>query len=113
MRYVNSFFVLLLGAALATFIWSNYEQKVTVYFTSYRSTGEISLSLAMFASMLVGFLLASILAIGSQLSLRRRGRQLRRKNERLDSELAELRKLPLTESLPEAATASDETSSST
>jgi len=96
---------LLVGAVLAIFIIFNLEQRVTIYFTQSWRTREIPLAMALFAALLLGFLVASLLAIADQIRLRSRLRQMRVKVERLESELGELRKLPLEESLP-AGTAS-------
>ena len=63
--------------------------------------------------MLAGFVLATILSLGNHISLRKRVRMAHRQNMQLESELAELRKLPLTESLQETPSASDQTGAST
>jgi uncharacterized integral membrane protein len=101
------FFYLLLGAALAIFVYSNFDQQVVVYFTSSLRTVEIPLSLALFGAVLVGFLVAVLLALADQFRLRSRLRQLRRANEKLESELEALRNLPLT-SLPASYSKSPE-----
>jgi uncharacterized integral membrane protein len=99
MRSLTMLFYLLLGAALAIFVYSNFEERVVIYFTHTYRTGDIPLSLALFGAMLAGFLVSAVLAVADQLRLRGRLRKLRKTNERLESELAALRNLPLT-SLP-------------
>jgi uncharacterized integral membrane protein len=100
---IKSLFILLAGAALATFLWSNYEQKVTVYFTGQFRTVELPLAAALVVALLAGLLLAVALSLPNQFRLRARIRELSRKLERLDNENAELRKLPLDDALPESA----------
>ena len=102
MSIVRTLFYLLVGAALATLIYANYGQKVVVYFdfTQRYHTPETSLSLALFAAMLVGFAVAALVGIADQIRLRSRLRQLRRTHEKLEAELAALRNLPLGEPLP-------------
>ncbi|MFQ5790921.1 MAG: LapA family protein [Acidobacteriota bacterium] len=97
MSIVRSLFYVLLGVTLAIFLMSNFEQRVTVSFTKLWQTREISLSLALFTAMMAGFLVGAVLAIADQLRLRSRLRQMRRSTERLEAELSELRKLPLTD----------------
>ena len=100
MNTLRNLFYVLLGAILAIFIYFNFDQRVVIYFTRSWHTVEIPLALALFASLLVGFLVAAILAVADQIRLRSRLRQMRRTVEHLESELGELRKLPLEESLP-------------
>jgi uncharacterized integral membrane protein len=100
---IKSLFILLAGAALATFLWSNYEQKVTVYFTGQFRTVELPLAAALVVALLAGLLLAVALSLPNQFRLRARIRELSRKLERLENENAELRKLPLDDALPEGA----------
>ena len=90
---------LLVGAALAIFLWSNYKQKVVISFTEFASfkTVPIPLSAALVTALAGGFLLAAALSLPNQFRLRGRVRELRRKLERLENEIAELRKLPLTD----------------
>lgn len=99
MSTLRNLFYVLVGAILAVFIYFNYEQGVVIYFTRTWRTAEIPLSLALFGSILLGFLVAAILAIADQVRLRSRLRQMRRTVERLETELGELRKLPLEDSL--------------
>jgi uncharacterized integral membrane protein len=99
---IKSLFILLAGAALATFLWSNYEQKVTVYFTGQFRTVELPLAAALVVALLAGLLLAVALSLPNQFRLRARIRELSRKLERLENENAELRKLPLDDALPES-----------
>jgi uncharacterized integral membrane protein len=100
---VKSALILLAGAALATFLWSNYDETVVVYFTKYFRTVEIPLAAALVVSLLTGLLLAVALSLPNQFRLRSRIRELTRKNDRLENEIAELRKLPLDDSLPSSA----------
>ena len=96
MGIFRSVLVLLAGAALATFLWSNYEQTVVICaFRDRFCTVEMSLSAALVGAIAVGFLLAVGLSLPNQFRLRKGARELRRANERLETELAELRKLPL------------------
>jgi uncharacterized integral membrane protein len=99
MKTLTMLFYLLLGSALTIFIYSNFQQSVIVYFTNQYQTAEIPLALALFAAMVAGFLVTALLAFSHQFRLRNRLRQLRKTNERLESEIAGLRNLPLT-SLP-------------
>jgi uncharacterized integral membrane protein len=103
MRTLTLFFYLLLGSALTIFIYSNFEQSVVIHFTDRYRTTDIPLALALFGAMVAGFLVAALLAFTQQFRLRSRLRQLRKTNERLESEIAGLRNglrnLPLT-SLP-------------
>ena len=96
-------FYLLLGSSLTIFFITNFDQRVIVYFGWPPSLGfqtvDIPLALALIGAMLAGFVIAAFLAITDQFRLRTRLRQLRRTNERLESELEALRNLPLT-SLP-------------
>ena len=95
MGIVKSFLILLVGAVLATFLWSNYDQTVEIYFTQAFRTVEIPLAAALVGSMLAGFLLAVALSLPNQFRLRARIRELNHKVDRLENEIAELRKLPL------------------
>lgn len=98
MGIFRSVLVLLAGAALATFLWSNYEQTVVICLLKDRyCTVPTSLSAALVGAIAAGFLLAVILSLPNQFRLRRLARELRRKNEHLEEEIAELRKLPLTD----------------
>lgn len=99
MSTLRNLFYVLIGATLAVFIYFNYEQGVVIYFTRTWRTAEIPLSLALFGSLLLGFLVAAILAVADQIRLRSRLRQMRRTVERLEAELGELRRLPLEDSL--------------
>jgi len=101
---IRNLFYLVVGAVLAIFIYFNVDQRVTVYVTPGWHTREIPLAMALFSALLVGFLVATLLGIGDQLRLRSRLRQMRLRAERLESELSELRKLPLEDSLPARAT---------
>jgi uncharacterized integral membrane protein len=87
---IKSLFILLVGAALATFLWSNYDDKVTVYFTKQFRTVELPLAAALMAALLTGFLLAAALSLPNQFRLRARIRELTRKLDRLEDENAEL-----------------------
>lgn len=100
MGIVKSALILLAGAALATFLWSNYDQPVVVYFTKYFRTIEIPLAAALVVSLLAGLLLSVALSLPNQFRLRGRIRELTRKIDRLENEIAEQRKLPLDDSLP-------------
>lgn len=102
MGIIKSLFILLVGAALATFLWSNYDDKVTVYFTRQFRTVELPLAAALMAALLTGFLLAAALSLPNQFRLRARIRELTRKLDRLEDENAELRKLPLDDSIRES-----------
>jgi uncharacterized integral membrane protein len=99
---IKSLFILIAGAALATFLWSNYDQRVVVYFTRHFRTVELPLAAALVLSLVAGLLLAVALSLPNQFRLRGRIRELNRKLERLEKENAELRKLPLDDSLPGA-----------
>jgi len=100
---IKSLFILLAGAALATFLWSNYEQKVVVYFTQQFRTVELPLAAALVVALLTGLLLAVALSLPNQFRLRARIRELTRKLDRVENENAELRKLPLEDSIPESS----------
>ena len=86
---------LFIGATLAIFLWSNYDQKVVISFTAPFKTIPIPLSAALVGALAAGFLLAVGMSLPNQFRLRKRARELRRKSEGLESEIAELRKLPL------------------
>ena len=105
MRTFTMLFYLLLGSALTIFLISNFDQPVIVYFgwppNLGFETSDIPLALALLGAMLAGFLVAAFLAITDQFRLRTRLRQLRKTNDRLESELEALRNLPLT-SLPQS-----------
>jgi len=106
---IRTLFYVVVGAALATVIYSNYAQRVVVYFdfTERWRTPEIPLSLALFGAMLLGFAVAVLVGLADQIRLRGRIRQMRRATEKLESELAALRNLPLGESLPRSAEKKD------
>ncbi len=97
MGIIRSIIWLLVGAALTIFLWSNYEQKVVISFTTPFKTVPIPLSAALVTALAGGFLLAVALSLPNQFRLRGRVRELRRKLERLEREIAELRTLPLTD----------------
>lgn len=100
MTTLRNLFYVLIGAVLAIFIYFNFDQRVVIYFTRSWHTREIPLSLALFGALILGFLVAALLAIADQLRLRTRLRQMRRNVERLESELGEPRKPPLGDSPP-------------
>ncbi|MGH9323055.1 MAG: lipopolysaccharide assembly protein LapA domain-containing protein [Vicinamibacteria bacterium] len=102
MGIIRSLFILLAGAALATFLWSNYDQRVVVFFTRQFRTVELPLAAALVVALLTGLILAVALSLPNQFRLRGRIRELTRKIDRLENENAELRKLPLEDSLPES-----------
>lgn len=97
---LRNLFYVVLGAVLAIFIYFNFDQRVVIYMTRTWHTQELPLSLALFGALLLGFLVAAVLSVADQIRLRSRLRQMRKTVERLESELGELRKLPLGESLP-------------
>jgi uncharacterized integral membrane protein len=97
---IKSVFILLIGAALATFLWSNYEQTVVIYFTKFFRTVEIPLAGALVGALLVGFLFAVTMSLPNQFRLRSRIREQQKKIERLEDELSGLRKLPLSDAFP-------------
>jgi uncharacterized integral membrane protein len=101
MGILKSIVILLAGAALATFLWSNYDDKVVVRFTDHLRTVELPLAAALVVALLAGVLLAVALSLPNQFRLRSRLRELTRRLDRLESENAELRKLPLEDSIPE------------
>jgi len=94
---IRSVLWLLIGAALAIFLWSNYEQKVVISFAAPFKTVPIPLSAALVAALAGGFLLAVALSLPNQFRLRGRVRELRRKLDRVEGEIADLRTLPLTD----------------
>jgi uncharacterized integral membrane protein len=106
---IRTLFYIVVGAALATVIYSNYGQRVVVYFdfTQRWHTREMPLALALFGAMILGFLVAALVGLADQMRLRGRIRQMRRASEKLESELAALRNLPLGESLPERGESKD------
>ena len=101
MGIIRSVLWLLIGAALAIFLWSNSEPKVVVSFTATPfktvQTVPIPLSAALVAALGGGFLLAAALSLPNQFRLRGRVRELRRKLDRVEGEIADLRTLPLTD----------------
>ncbi len=98
MGIFRSVVVLLVGGALATFLWSNFEQTVVIcLFKDSYCTVPTSLSAVLVGAIVTGFLLAVVLSLPNQFRLRRQLRELRRKKEHLQDEIAELRKLPLTD----------------
>ena len=99
MTTLRNLFYVLTGAILAIFIYFNFDQRVVIYFTRSWHTTEIPLSLALFGAMILGFLVAALLAIADQIRLRSRLRQMRRTVERLESDLGERRK-PLVDDAP-------------
>lgn len=109
MGIIKSLLILLAGAALATFLWSNYDQSVVIYFTKYFRTIELPLAAALVIALVAGLLLAVALSLPNQFRLRGRIRELTRKIERLENENAELRKLPLDDSIPKTPSKSRET----
>ena len=101
MTTIRNLFYVLLGALLAIFIYFNFDQKVVVYFTRSWHTGEMSLALALFGALLVGFVVAALLSLADQIRIRSRLRQMRKTVERLESELTDSRKQPLERTKPE------------
>lgn len=95
MTTIRNLFYVLLGALLAIFIYFNFDQKVVVYFTRSWHTGEMSLALALFGALLVGFVVAALLSLADQIRLRSRVRQMRKTVERLESDLSASLKQPL------------------
>ena len=100
MTTLRNLFYVLIGAVLAIFIYFNFDQRVVIYFARSWHTREIPLSLALFGALILGFLVAALLAIADQLRLRTRLRQMRRNVERLESQLGERSKPPLDDSPP-------------
>lgn len=97
MGIFKSIIWLFVGVVLTIFLWSNYDQRVVISFTSPFKTVPIPLSAALVGALAAGFLLAVGMSLPNQFRLRGRVRELRRKTEALESEIAELRKLPLTD----------------
>ena len=112
MGIIRSVFVLLVGAALATFLWSNYDQRVVIAFTQRFRTVEISLSSALVGALILGFLLAVAMSLPNQFRMRRSARELRKTNDRLERELAELRQIPLSDVSDASKSSSSETNAS-
>jgi uncharacterized integral membrane protein len=100
---IRNLFYVLLGALLAIFIYFNFDQQVVVHFTRNWHTAEMSLALALFGALLLGFVVAALLSLADQIRLRSRLRQMRKTVERLESELTELRRIPLETSKPESS----------
>jgi uncharacterized integral membrane protein len=98
---LRNLFYVLTGAVLAIFIYFNFDQRVVIYFTRSWHTREVPLSLALFGALILGFLVAALLAIADQLRLRARLRQMRRKMERLEIQTGDRSKPPLEESAPD------------
>lgn len=101
MGIIKSVLILLVGAALATFLWSNFEDPVVIYFTKYFRTVEIPLAAALVGAMVAGFLFAVTVSLPNQFRLRSRIREQQRKIDRLEDELRGLRKLPLDDTFPD------------
>jgi uncharacterized integral membrane protein len=97
---LRNLFYVLVGAVLAIFIYFNFDQRVVIYFTRSWHTKEIPLSLALFGAMLLGFLVAALLAVADQLRLRARIRQLRKNIEQLESQIGARSKPPVVDSPP-------------
>jgi uncharacterized integral membrane protein len=97
---LRNLFYVLTGTVLAIFIIFNFDQRVVVYFTRSWHTREIPLSLALFGALILGFLVAALLAFADQLRLRARLRQMRRSIERLETQLGERRKPLIDDSAP-------------
>lgn len=104
MGIIKSVLILLIGAALATFLWSNYEQTVVIYFTKFFRTVEIPLAAALVGALVAGFLFAVTMSLPNQFRLRSRIREQQRKIDRLEDELSGLRKLPLNDAFPDTST---------
>jgi uncharacterized integral membrane protein len=98
---IKSVLILLVGASLATFLWSNFEDPVIIYFTKYFHTVEIPLAAALIGAMVAGFLVAVTVSQPNQFRLRTRIREQQRKIDRLEDELRGLRKLPLNDTFPD------------
>jgi uncharacterized integral membrane protein len=109
MGVIKSLIIFLAGVALAMFLWSNYDQPVTVYFTRQFRTVELPLAAALGIALVGGLLLAVALSLPNQFRLRARIRDLSRRLDRLENENAELRKLPLDDSIPESSSSFRET----
>ena len=112
MGIIKSIFVLMVGAVLATFMWSNYDSNVVISFTDRFRTIPIPLSNALVIALVLGILLAVTLSIPNQFKLRGRIRELRRKVERLESEVSELRTMPLADKFSEKTSADEEATES-
>ena len=100
MNTLRNLFYVVIGAALAIFIYFNFDQRVVIYFTRSWHTQEIPLALALFGALVVGFLVAAVLAVADQLRLRSRLRQMRRTIEQLESHGGGLRSSPNDASVP-------------
>ena len=103
MSIIKSVLILLVGAALATFLWSNFEQTVIIYFTTFFRTVEIPLAAALVGSIVTGFLFAVTMSLPNQFRLRSRIREQQQKIDRLEDELRGLRKIPLNDAFPDTA----------
>lgn len=112
-RMLGYLFLLLVGAAAATLIVSNYDQRVAVYFTSSIRTVEAPLSVVLFATLISGFVLSALLSLTGRFRLRSKIRSQKSSIERLENDLAELRKLPIADSLPALDEVESETSDTT
>ena len=109
MAIVKWVFVIPLVVASTILILSNLQTAVHINFLTFR-TVAMPLSYCLVIAFLAGLLLALILSIPSQLRLRSRIREIRRKNERLDNEIAELRKLPIGDPIPDRSRIENNTS---
>lgn len=112
MGIIKSVFVLMVGAVLATFMWSNYDSNVVISFTQQFRTIPLPLSNALIIALVIGILLAVTLSIPNQFKLRGRIRELRRKVERLESEISELRTMPLSDGLSAGTSREEEATES-
>lgn len=100
MWIVRSVLMLFLIILVTYFSFANNEQKVSIVFLNYRLT-DVHMVLALFVSFLLGVIAWFIYSIIQILQIKTEVRGLRRKNQHLSKELADLRNMSIEEVIPD------------
>jgi uncharacterized integral membrane protein len=93
---------LVLVIVLVTVAYANGEQRVDVTYFFGRTVSDVPVFLVILGSVFIGVLLAGALAVVEHFKHGARERELKRRIAGLETEVRELRNLPIGSGLPEA-----------
>ena len=98
MNILRAIIIIILFFALLILAVLNSEESVSMNFY-WRTLRDVPLIFVIFASLLVGVIIAGIIGLAENMRLRMTQRQLRREIKRLEEEVNSLRHLPIAEGI--------------